>query len=119
MNIKTKIILVPLLFMMSTCLNFVSAASFDCRIAKTKTENTICHHRALNDADVKMVTVYNIVLHAVPMGGRDAEKSNQYQWLKQRNQCNADTKCILQAYQQRQAQLDQIINHRVLTQGPF
>lgn len=55
----------------------VQAASFPCERAATSTEKTICQYRALNDADVKMATVYNIVLGALPMGGRDAEKTAQ------------------------------------------
>lgn len=95
------------------------AASFDCHQAKLATEKQICAVRKLNDADVKMATVYNIVLKAVPMGSRDAEKDLQYQWLKQRNQCGKNTACIAKAYQTRQAHLDQIIQDRVLSQGPF
>ncbi|WP_269913836.1 lysozyme inhibitor LprI family protein [Acinetobacter sp. HY1485] len=95
------------------------AASFPCTQAKTSTEKTICNTRSLNDADVKLVTIYNIVLHAVPMGGRDDEKSAQYQWLKKRNTCGADGQCIANAYSIRQQHLDSIINNRVLTQGPF
>lgn len=95
------------------------AASFDCSKAKLPTEKQICQVRQLNDADVKMTTVYNIVLRAVPMGSRDAEKGLQYQWLKQRNQCAANTRCIVKAYQTRQTHLDEIINQRVISQGPF
>lgn len=95
------------------------AASFDCNKARLATEKQICAVRALNDADVKLVTTYNFVLSAVPMGGRDSEKGNQYQWLKQRNQCGAKTQCIAQVYQKRQAYLDHLIETRVLNQGPF
>ena len=56
------------------------AASFSCDAAKTKTktEKSICKNRSLNDADVKMATTYQIVLHALPMGGRDSQKDAQY-----------------------------------------
>lgn len=60
----------------------VQAASFSCNAAKTKTELSICKNRSLNDADVKMATTYQIVLHALPMGGRDNQKDTQQQWLK-------------------------------------
>lgn len=52
-----------------------SAASFPCEKAQLRSEKTICQTRSLNDADVKMATTYAIVLHALPMGGRDAEKA--------------------------------------------
>jgi uncharacterized protein len=53
------------------------------------------------------------------MGGRDAEKDRQFQWLKQRNSCGANTPCIKRAYAQRQQQLDQLLQERVLSRGPF
>jgi len=97
----------------------LQAASFSCDAAKTKTEKSICKNRSLNDADVKMATTYQIVLHALPMGGRDSQKDAQYQWLKKRNACAAGVSCIGKAYQQRQKQLDTILQDRVLRHGPF
>ena len=75
--------------------------------------------RSLNDADVKMVTTYQIVLHALPMGGRDQQKGIQVNWLKQRNLCGNQQSCLTQAYQQRQKQLDDLIQNRILSHGPF
>lgn len=97
----------------------VHAASFSCSAAKLKAEQQICNDRTLNDADVKLATTYQIILHAVPMGGRDAEKSNQFQWLKQRNTCGANSACLKRSYTQRQQQLDQLLQNRVLSHGPF
>ena len=62
---------------------------------------------------------YQIVLHALPMGGRDNQKDTQQQWLKKRNACAANVSCISKAYQQRQKQLDTILQDRVLSHGPF
>lgn len=95
------------------------AASFPCNKAVTNTEKTICRVSNLNDADVQMSTVYKIVLSALPMGGRDQEKDAQSQWLKQRNLCNANIQCLAVAYKIRQQHLDDIIQNRVLSQGPF
>lgn len=95
------------------------AASFPCQAAQLPTELQICKERTLNDADVKLATTYQIILHALPMGGRDAEKGKQGQWLKQRNRCGANTVCIKKTYIQRQQQLDQLLQDRVLSQGPF
>ncbi len=97
----------------------LQAASFSCDAAKTKTEKSICKNRSLNDADVKMATTDQIVLHALPMGGRDNQKDTQQQWLKKRNACAANVSCISKAYQQRQKQLDTILQDRVLSHGPF
>lgn len=95
------------------------AASFSCKTVKLKTEQQICNTRELNDADVKLATTYQIILHALPMGGRDAEKDQQFAWLKQRNACGANNSCIKTAYLQRQQQLDQLLQERVLSNGPF
>ncbi|MPW44548.1 lysozyme inhibitor LprI family protein [Acinetobacter guerrae] len=105
--------------LIASSLNLTHAASFSCEKAKTATEKAICQNRSLNDADVKMVTTYNIVIHALPMGGRDAEKGAQYQWLKQRDSCRANVNCIAQRYSERQKHLDDIVQNRILTQGPF
>ncbi|MEI8588097.1 hypothetical protein GE190_18445 [Acinetobacter baumannii] len=45
--------------------------------------------------------------------------STQQQWLKKRNACAANVSCISKAYQQRQKQLDTILQDRVLSHGPF
>ena len=107
-------VLIALLF-----LSQAHAASFQCHAAQLQTEFRICQNQELNDADVKLATTYHIILHALPMGGRDAEKSKQFQWLKQRNACGADTSCIKTMYSQRQQQLDQLLQDRVLSHGPF
>ncbi|OBY73365.1 lysozyme inhibitor LprI family protein [Acinetobacter gyllenbergii] len=108
------LIAMPVLF-----LSQVHAASYSCKAAKLKAEQQICNDRGLNDADVKLATTYQIILRALPMGGRDAEKDQQFQWLKQRNSCGANTPCLRRAYAQRQQQLDQLLQTRVLSQGPF
>lgn len=96
-----------------------SAASFPCNKAQLRSEKTICQTLSLNDADVKMATTYNIILHALPMGGRDSEKGAQYQWLKQRNACGSNVSCLTSSYASRQQHLDSIIQNRILSQGPF
>lgn len=95
------------------------AASFDCQKATLPTEKAICQYRNLNDQDVKMATTFNILTHLLPMGGRDALKDEQRLWLQQRNACAAKASCIASQYQQRQIQLDNLLQTRVYQQGPF
>ena len=95
------------------------AASFDCARAQTPTEKTICQLRRLNDADVQLATTYRFSLHALPMGGRDQQRDAQAVWLKQRNACGSNIKCLSARYAERQAQLDQLLQQRVLSRGPF
>ncbi|WP_038344683.1 lysozyme inhibitor LprI family protein [Acinetobacter sp. A47] len=113
-QILSSLLLMPFLLFSQT-----HAASYSCKAAKLKVEQQICSERSLNDADVRLATTYQIILHALPMGGRDAEKDRQFQWLKQRNSCGANTPCIKRAYAQRQQQLDQLLQQRVLSHGPF
>ena len=101
------------------CSHMTWAASFDCASARLSTEKQICQVRSLSDADVKLSTTYYILLKAVPMGFRDQQKSQQSIWLKSRNDCQKNTKCIAKAYYQRQAELDQLLQQRVLSKGPF
>lgn len=70
--------------------------------AKLKSEQQICNDLGLNDADVKMATTYQIILHALPMGGRDVEKISNSNGWKQRNSCSENTPCLRRAYAQRQ-----------------
>lgn len=95
------------------------AASFDCTKSRLATEKTICAYRSLNDRDVKMATTFNIISHAVPMGSRDHLKDEQVVWLKQRNRCGNTVNCIANAYQNRQKQLDQMLQERMFSHGPF
>ena len=94
------------------------AASFDCQKAQTPPEKTICQNRTLNDADVKMVTSYNIVRHLVPMGTRSVIQREQVKWLEFRDQCRESVDCLAQVYRMRQQQLDLHLD-RVYQQGSF
>ncbi len=96
------------------------AASFDCGYkGLTATEKTICQVRKLNDADVRLSTTYQFILHALPMGGRDQARDAQMVWLKQRNACGKRVICLNVQYVKRQAELDQLLQYRVLNHGPF
>lgn len=95
-----------------------SAASFDCGKARTPDEKTICADRALNDQDVRMAQLYQITQRLVPMGSRDAIKDRQTVWLRERNRCRGERRCLSRAYDQRIGELDQVMQ-RVYRQGPF
>lgn len=96
-----------------------SAASFDCGKARTANERAICNDRWLNDQDVRMSQLYDIVRKLVPMGSRGAIMDEQTIWLKQRNGCGADRRCIANAYARRIGQLNAVLERRVYPQGPF
>lgn len=85
----------------------VQAASFDCDGTSLQPdEKTICNTRALNDADVKMVTTFELLRGLVAMGARGTLQDEQSAWLKSRQACGADAACLKLAYQERMTQLD-------------
>lgn len=84
-----------------------SAASFDCdRADLAADEKVICDTRSLNDADVKMVTTFDLLAGLMAMGNRDKMREDQSAWLKRRQACGEDVACIRAAYDERLKQLD-------------
>jgi uncharacterized protein len=84
------------------------AASFDCDAKELKPdEKAICDNRALNDADVKMVTTFELLSGLLAMGSRGTLQDEQTAWLKKRQECGADAACIKAAYDERLKQLDE------------
>lgn len=95
------------LFILSAALP-AAAASFDCdRADLAADEKAICDNRVLNDADVRMVTTFDILTGLVAMGARGEMQDQQSQWLKERQACGADVACIKTAYDKRMQQLDE------------
>ena len=82
------------------------AASFDCDAKELKPdEKAICDNRALNDADVRMVTTFELLSGLMAMGSRGTLQDEQTAWLKKRQECGADAACIKAAYDERMKQL--------------
>lgn len=82
------------------------AASFDCdRTDLAPDEKAICEHRDLNDADVKMVTTFELLSGLFAMGNRGHLQDEQVEWLKTRQACGADAGCLREAYAVRLRQL--------------
>jgi uncharacterized protein len=78
------------------------AASFDCEAQNLKPdEKTICDVRALNDADVKMVTTFDLLGGLLAMGSRGTMQDQQTEWLKKRQACGADVACLTTSYEER------------------
>ncbi|WP_037152326.1 periplasmic protein [Rhizobium freirei] len=84
------------------------AASFDCEAQNLKPdEKTICDVRALNDADVKMVTTFDLLSGLLAMGARGEMQDHQTEWLKKRQACGADVTCLTSSYQERLKELNE------------
>jgi uncharacterized protein len=85
-----------------------AAASFDCdKPELAADEKAICDNRALNDADVKMVTTFDLLSGLLAMGARGTMQDEQTAWLTKRQACNADVACIQAAYDERMKQLNE------------
>ncbi|WP_029977701.1 lysozyme inhibitor LprI family protein [Pseudomonas sp. H1h] len=95
------------------------AASFDCAKAKAADEKAVCANRALNDLDVTMGELFSLDKRLLPMGGRDALIGEQQAFQKSRKACGAKVGCLTDLYQRRVEALRNIIETRVMTQGPF
>ncbi|QRM57029.1 lysozyme inhibitor LprI family protein [Sinorhizobium sp. BG8] len=84
------------------------AASFDCDAAELAAdEKAICENRKLNDADVRMVTTFDLLSGLLAMGARGTLQDQQAAWLKERQACGGDADCIGRAYEKRMLELDQ------------
>lgn len=82
------------------------AASFNCEAPELKAdEKVICDTRALNDADVRMVTTFELLSGLLAMGARGTLQDEQSAWLQKRQACGADAACIGAAYEERMKQL--------------
>jgi uncharacterized protein len=102
-----------------TCIaGSASAASFDCRKARTTDEKAICAERALNDKDVRMNELYGINRRTLAMGGRGALQDQQQQWLRDRHKCGSNRACLNRAYDGRLAELEKGME-RIYSSGPF
>lgn len=94
------------------------AASFDCNRARAPDEKAICASRALNDADVKMDTLFHVDAHLMAMGARGDLQDGQRTWLKRRQACRGDVRCLAKAYKDRLADLQAAFDG-IASRGPF
>jgi uncharacterized protein len=95
-----------------------NAASFDCAKARAADEKAICRHRALEDADVRMATMFELEGHLLAMGGRGALQDAQVAWLKQRRRCGGNVACLTRSYDRRLAELQRTFD-AIAARGPF
>lgn len=85
----------------------LQAASFDCKAEALKEdEKAICDTLSLNDADVRMVTTFDILSGLLAMGARGTMQDEQTAWLKNRQECKADIACLTASYEKRMLELD-------------
>ncbi len=100
------------------CATPAAAASFDCARAKAPDEKAICATRALNDADVRMDTLFHVDAQLMAMGGRGDLQEAQRDWMHKRQACKGDIKCLTRAYKDRLADLQAAFDE-IASRGPF
>lgn len=76
----------------------VHGAGFDCKMAATEVEKTICVDDALSAADYMLTYQYKVLL-SVPSSDPTL-KDSQRAWLRERNKCT-EVRCLLAAYRSR------------------
>lgn len=72
----------------------------DCANVLTPTEATICASPALRKLDRKLTKQYRV---ALSISGDDEEnlRTEQNEWIAERNTCGEDEACIAEAYRER------------------
>jgi uncharacterized protein len=102
-----------------------SAASFDCSRASSPDELTICNNPRLSALDSEMAGLWYAYSRIPMMMGSSGNRGDeQVAWLARRRACGANAACIESAYNDRIAQLEQLIagwmqaNQAIATGGP-
>lgn len=85
----------------------VQAASFDCTRADTAAEIAVCANPELNRLDEELAVLYRSLLNELPFRQADRVQQDQRSWLKARNSCGAEVRCLRARYQERIARLNQ------------
>jgi len=81
-----------------------SAQSFDCSKASKAAEFAICDSQRLSRLDEDMASLYFGLPHDI----RQSIKGEQRRWLRRRNACGYDRRCIARAYRRR---IDRLANY--------
>ena len=79
--------------------------SFDCAKAGNATEHAICAEPALALADLRLSDAYRCAINHAD-GGAALLKPSQLAWVRQRNSCGNDARCIEQSYEKRLNELN-------------
>lgn len=82
------------------------ASSFDCTSAASPSEKAICADPYTSSLDQKLGELWTTTLPKV--ADPKALKSDQRQWLKQRNQCSDNLSCLRTKYQMRITELGHV-----------
>jgi uncharacterized protein len=94
--VRTAIYLFSFMFIVTGS----SAASFDCRKASTLVEQEICNNPYLSKLDDVLSQNYKSMMESDFGNTKQFLRSQQRQWLAERNQCRT-TQCLINLYRLR------------------
>ena len=97
---------------------FADYAPLNCAKAITVTERVICANYELGQAEARVATLYDLTTSLVAMGQRGDIQDRQRAFLKTREACKANIRCLRSAYDSRIKELDAIMA-RIKEKGPF
>ena len=81
-------------------------ASFDCNLAATAVEETICADAALSQLDRQMADAFENARRSASRSKSASILADQRAWIGQRNSCSSDRSCLLNSMQNRIAALN-------------
>jgi len=103
-NAMKKIVMLTVLLTFLTIPGTSFAASFDCAKAVSTTEKMICSNESISKLDEQLSNVYKKALASAI--DTDSLKKEQMIWLKDiQNKC-VDSDCLMHAYKERNAKLE-------------
>jgi uncharacterized protein YecT (DUF1311 family) len=82
-----------------------SAASFNCRLASLPAELLICNDGRLGALDERMARRYALLVNTAPPDVVLQIRAEQKAWIRGRNLCGYDGRCVANAYRHRIGQL--------------
>ena len=93
-------------------------APLNCAKAKSVTERMICGNYELGQAEARVATLYDWATALTAMGQRAEIQDAQRAFLKTRDACKANLRCLRSAYEARIGELETVLA-RIKEKGPF
>ncbi len=93
-------------------------APLDCAAAASPSERTICDHYGLGQLEARMATLYQWGTAFVGMGQRGNIQDAQRNFLRERDACGIEVRCLRQVYDARIERLQGVME-LVREKGPF
>jgi uncharacterized protein len=97
---------------------FADYAPLNCAKARSVPERVVCTNYELGQAEARVATLYDWTTALVAMGQRGDIQDAQRAFLKTRDACKANIRCLRSAYDARIKELDAVMAS-IRSKGPF